>query len=112
MHHVEDTSAGWIMAHNDIVSFIVVEIRVSIHDLANQISADFGKHGAEQNSHLGLKPAGTGHKLVDSHFVVPLKNIGFFHESHEMGLLIAIIRYGSKGKIFIKVALHNLISFA
>lgn len=71
MLHVHHTCSCRVMANQNIISLIVINRSITIHDLSHDVSTNFAKSWAKDNSNISLEPAKARHKLMDAPQMIP-----------------------------------------
>lgn len=69
--HIKDAGARGVVTDEDVVSFIVINGGVAVHDLGHDVCADLAEGGTEDYADVCFEPAEAGHELVDASEVVP-----------------------------------------
>ncbi len=89
------------MPSNNIISLIVVDSGVSVHQLSEEISTDMREISTEESAHIRLEPIHTRHELVDVVELIPFQYITMVDQCKYVGLLVFNVGNWPEPKVFV-----------
>ena len=72
MFHIHNACPLWIMTDDNIVPLIIIERRVTITYLSHEVSTNFSKLMAEEDTCISLEPPEGREELINVSEVIPL----------------------------------------